>query len=65
MDLIRYLFNVDPLTIFMTVGLCVLWAIVGFQLCKARHRQHGLAVDKDFKVPDVLPPSWDKDKEKV
>ena len=58
-DLIRYL--PDPLTIMMVVGLCFIWAVVGWNLCKLRHRQHGLAVDKDFKVPDSLPPSWDKE----
>jgi hypothetical protein len=58
-SLIHYIVEAfDPLTIIMVVGLCFIWAVVGWNLCKMRHRQHGLAVDKDFKVPDSLPPSW-------
>ena len=52
MDLFRY---IDLGTILMVVGLCAVWAVIGFNVCKMRHRQHGIAVDEDFKVPDFVP----------
>lgn len=56
MDLLNALKAVDLGTIVMTVGLCALWAVVGFNICKARHRQRGIEVDD--RVPDFVPSDW-------
>jgi hypothetical protein len=45
MDLLHYLFDVDPLTIVFVIGLCAVWCLVGVQLCRSRHRQRGIEVD--------------------
>jgi hypothetical protein len=52
-DLVKALTSVDVGTIVMVAGLCVLWTIVGWNLCKMRHKQRGIEVDN--RVPHLSP----------
>lgn len=55
MLLLHYLLAVDPLTIVFTIGLCAIWATVGYQLCKSRHKQRGIEVDDWSYILPKLP----------
>lgn len=45
--------NIDPGVVMMTLGLCVCWSVFGFQLCKLRHKKHG--IETDSRLPQLAP----------
>ena len=41
----------------MILGLCVLWGVTGFAVCRVTHQQRGLETDH-VGVPDYVPTGW-------
>lgn len=44
----------DWTLVIAIIGLCLLWCIVGYELCQVTHKQRGIDVDRP--VTDNLPP---------
>lgn len=62
--------GVDWLFVFMVfLPCCILWAVMGFEICRVTHRRRGLEVDRPITdnlplppppvvVPDHVPDEW-------
>ena len=46
----------DTTLLFLLVGNSALWAVAGWRLCTARHRQRGMETDNFFDTPADLWP---------
>lgn len=48
-----YLQLIDPLAVALVVGLALLSGLAGYEICQARHKQHGIGVDPwEYLIPD-------------
>jgi hypothetical protein len=60
---------VDPMLAAIFFATNILWAIIGFEICRATHKQRGIEVDRPVTdglpvppppvvVPDHVPDDW-------